>query len=122
MAHLGFERKQLGQALPADTNAVSIYSPGTDVETRIHCIVVCNVAASTASYRIFHDEDGTTYSTATALYYDFPMVTTVTTQILTFGDHDTGGLWMVNSAGNLAVRSSVASEICFTVYGEENPE
>jgi hypothetical protein len=120
MAHLGFERKQLGQALPADTNAVSIYSPGVDVETRIHCIVVCNVGG-TPAFRIFHDEDGTTYSTATALYYDVAL-TANETQVLTFGDHDTGGLWMGNSAGNLAVRSSVASEICFTVYGEENPE
>ncbi len=118
MAQLGFERKQLGQALPANTNVVSIYSPGTDVVTRIYCIVVTEVAGNTPTFRIFHDEDGTTYTSATALYFNMPMVV-ATPQILTFGDGDNDGLWMNNSSGNLAVRTSAASEINFTVYGEE---
>ena len=108
---------QLAQALPADTNAVSLYSPGTNVIAELTGLLVTNVTANTPSYRVFHDDDGTTYSTATALYYDNAMAAN-TTEYITFEPP----IWMADSTGNIAVRSSAASEITFTLYGIEHKD
>lgn len=121
MARTGFSRKQLGQIRPADTTAASIYSPGADDETRVFSVVVCNTTGSPVRYRLFHDEDGTTYDQTTALHYDVALPAN-TTDVVTFGDGDNGGIWMNDSSGNIAGRTSVASAITFTAYGEENIE
>ena len=110
--------KQLGQSLPADTNAVSIYSPGaTEVITEIRLIKICNVTSTTATFRLFHDDDGTTYSTATALIYDKAILGN---DFFSIGYEEGEGIWMANSSGNLAIRSGTASALNFTVYGIEN--
>ena len=104
--------KQLGQGTPADTNAASIYSPGDDTTGVIKEIFVCNTSASNRTFRIFVDDDGTTYSTATALYYDVAISANTTTQISTF-------IGMDNSAGNFAIRTSAANDLTFTIFGYE---
>ena len=109
--------KQLGQALPANDTAVSIYSPGTNVVAEISGLFIANVTSNTPTYRVFHDDDGTTYSTATALYYDVAMVAS-TTVYIPFDPP----IWMANSAGNIAIRTSAASEINFTLYGIEHED
>ncbi len=119
MAQLGFERKQLGQLRPANTTAASLYSPGIDIITRIYVIIVCNVTGSPVDYRIFHDEDGTTYDQTSALHYDIALPAN-TTDVVTFGQGDNGGIWMNNSSGNIAVRTATSSSLNFTCYGEEN--
>jgi len=116
-AHEVFE-KQLGQSTPADTNAASIYSPGTNVVTaQITAIVACNTSGSDATYRLFHDNDGTTYSTATALFYDEALAAN-STEIISVP------IFMNDPDGNIAIRSSSANDITFTVYGIEiiNPQ
>ena len=105
--------KQLAQLRPADTNAASLYSPPDNVTAELTRLVICNTTANTPSYRVFHDEDGTTYDQTTALFYDEPMVAN-TTQII-----DLTGIGMRGTAGNLAVRTSAANEITFTLYGVE---
>ncbi len=119
MTRIGFSRKQLGQSRPANTTAVSIYSPGSNIETRVHVVIVCNTTSSAATYRICHDEDGTTYDETTALMFDVSLGGNKT-DIVSFGEHDTGGIWMKNASGNLAVRTGTGNAINFTVYGEEN--
>jgi len=104
--------KQLGQSLPSDTTAVSIYSPGDGITARITDIYICNVTGSSADFRIFVDDDGTTYSTATALYYDVAQGANTTTHVET-------NLYMNNSSGNIAVRTDTNSALCFTIFGEE---
>lgn len=103
---------QLGQARPGDANAASLYSPADGIVTKVTNIAVCNTTGNTPSYRIFHDEDGATYDQTTALYYDNAMAANETEII----DVE---IYMANSSGNLAVRTSAASEITFTAYGEE---
>ncbi len=107
-----YQGLQLGQLTPADSNAASIYSPAAGIVTEITSIVVTNTDGSAHTYRIFHDEDGSTYSTATALYYDVGIAanTTVVLEPLAF---------MANEAGNLAVRSNSANNLTFTAYGKE---
>jgi len=100
--------KQLGQLLPADTNAASLFSPTEP--TIIKSIVVCNVTSTAYTFRIFLDDDGTTYSTATALFYDTAINGNETVELDVY--------WpMSDTAGNLAVRSSNASSINFTAFG-----
>ncbi len=103
----------LGQLRPADTTAVTIYSPVSGVHTKITRVVVCNTASTTQKFRIFLDNDGTTYDETTALFWDIPTPTDTTVEI-------EGGWWMNNSSGNLAVRTDSASAFTFTVFGVEN--
>lgn len=105
--------KQLGQARPADANAVSIYSPGAGVSTRIGSIAICNNTGSVAKFRIFLDDDGTDYDESTALYYDFSLAGNTTLMLNDLA------LFMNNSAGNLAVRTDTADALTFTVFGIE---
>ena len=104
--------KQLGQLMPTNTTAASLYSPGASTQTLIKSIVVCNTSAGAVTYRIFHDDNGTTYDTTTALYYDVSLAGN-TSIILSLN------LVMDDSTGNLAVRTSSANDLTFTCYGAE---
>ena len=106
--------KQLGQLRPADTNAASIYSPAAGVTVRIMAIVVSNTGGNPRAFRLFHDDDGTTYDASTALYWDEALAAN-TTKIIA-----APGIFMDDSSGNLAVRSDAANELTFTVYGIES--
>lgn len=110
--------KQLGQARPSDTSAASIYSPDAEeINTEITLIVVCNVSGAARTFRIFHDENGTTYDATTALFYDTPLNADETIEI----PYEEGsGIWMRDPSGNLAVRSDSGNGITFTVYGKEH--
>lgn len=105
-------RKQLGQLKPADTNAASIYSPPVGVTGTVQSIIVTNNTGSVATFRIFLDDDGTTFDESTALFWDEPIP--VGRAIVLKVD-----LPMSFTAGNLAVRSSVSDALTFTVHGEE---
>ena len=101
----------LAQSRPSDTNAVSAYAPPASTITQITKILVCNTTGNTPTFRIFLDNDGTTYDETTALYFDTAMSANGTTTI-------EGNWWM--NGGNLAVRTSAANELTFTVFGAEH--
>lgn len=115
--NLSRKGKQLGQLRPADTNAASIYSPASGVDTEILLIQVCNTTGSTAAFRLFHDDDGTTYDESTALEWDKPVPGT-NSVLLSY--EEGSGIWMSDDTGNLAVRSDTISALTFTVYGKED--
>lgn len=102
----------LGQLRPANTTAASIYTPGDGVIALIDSIVVCNTGAGPCLYRIFHDDDGTTYDQSTALYYDISLATKMAVVL-------EPGIYMANGSGNLAVRTNTANDLTFTVYGRQ---
>ena len=108
----GIQEKQLVQLRENSTTATSIYSPGTGVTAIIKTIIVCNQTASSATYRIFLDNDGTTYGNETALFFDVPIGANETDLIETY-------LPMANDAGNIAGRTNIANAITFTVAGAE---
>lgn len=109
---MALQEKQLGQLRPANTTAASLYSPGANTTTIIKSIVVCNQTASSAKFRIFIDDDGTTYDETTALFFDITIGANSTDQIDTF-------YAMNNSSGNLAVRTDTNSALTFTCFGTE---
>ncbi len=109
---MALQEKQLGQLRPANTTAASLYSPGASTTAIIKTIVVCNQTASSAKFRIFLDDDGTTYDESTALFFDIVIGANSTDQIDTY-------YAMNNANGNLAVRTDTNSALTFTCFGVE---
>lgn len=104
----------LAQSRPGNTTAVSVHSPLASSYTKITRVIVCNTASTTQKFRIFLDNDGTTYDETTALFWDITVPTDTTVEI-------EGDWWIDNSSGNLAVRTDSASAFTFTVFGTEFP-
>ena len=110
---MALQEKTLGQLRPSDTNAVSIYSPGVGVTAIIKTILIVNTSGAAASARLFLDDDGATYDESTTIGWDVPISTFRPEPLTMF-------LGMDNFSGNLAVRSSVANALTFTVSGAES--
>lgn len=105
--------KVLAQLRPADTNAASLYSPPDNITTDLTTLVICNQTGSVATFRVFLDDDGTTYDQSTAMFYDQSISANLT------WIEDLEGWGMNNTAGNLAVRSSANDALTFTLFGKE---
>ena len=105
-------RKQLGQLRPANTSAASLFTPGQSGQYKIYLIVIANTGSVSANASVYHDVDGTTYSTATAIQYGTPVDVGGSIH-LEFRE----GLADYQAAGNLGVQSSVADTLTFTAYG-----
>ncbi len=102
---------QLAQTRPSDTNNTQAYSPATGFIAEITSVFVANTTGSAATFRLYHDNDGTTYSEATALMWDVSVASGASVVV--------DDPIYLNSASNLAVRSSVGNALTFTVYGIE---
>lgn len=109
---MSIQEKQLGQLRPANTTAASLYSPPAATTWVGKNLMVCNTSGASATFRVFHDEDGTTYDETTALFWDAPIAAGETIIL-------TGLLAGFTDAGNVGVRSSAANAITFTLYGAE---
>jgi hypothetical protein len=103
--------KQLGQTQTAAATATSIYSPGAGVEATNLQLTCCNHTASADTIKVYQDDDGTTYTSATVLIDDLSIAAN-TTIVVGIGP-------MNNSAGNLAVESATANAVNFTLHGQE---
>ncbi len=110
---MAFQEKQLGQARENSTDAVPVYSPPTGIiATIVTSILVCNTTGSAAKYRLFHDNNGTTFDESTALFFDATIAANTTVDLEIF-------LAMDDSDGNLAYRTDTANALTITVYGAE---
>ena len=103
--------QQIAQSRPSDTSAVSVYT--ASILTEITKIVICNTTGSGATFRIFHDDDGSTFDQTTALYYDTAIGANATTVI----DAQPNSGLMVRNGGQIAVRSGTGNALNFTLYG-----
>jgi hypothetical protein len=104
--------KQMGQLRPANTTAASLFSPTRGYEYRIDVIYVCETAGATPTYRIFFDDNGTTYDQTTAIAYDLALTANQSKRV-------EGPFYMNDESGNLAVRTSAGSQITFTAFGDQ---
>jgi len=109
---MALQEKQLGQLRPANTTAASLYSPPALTTAIIKGLTICNTTATTATFRVFNDDDGSTYDETTALFFDAEIEGNVTISV-------TGYKAMDNSAGNFAVRTDTANALTFTLFGAE---
>lgn len=108
---MAIQEMQLGQQRNGGS-ATSIYSPGAGVTTVVKSITVCNTTSSATTFSIFLDDDGTTYTEATALFYGVELAANETVVLSVY--------WpMADAGGNLAVQGGDADAVTFTVFGLE---
>ena len=103
---------QLAQVRVSGTTAVTIFSPSKRDRYTIKSILIANTTASSVDFRLFHDEDGTTYDETTALFFDIPLSGNCTFLYQ-------GEIFMNDPAGNLAARTDTSLALTFTVYGND---
>lgn len=105
--------RQLGQLRPGNTSAASLFSPTVSGQYKVFSILIANSDAGAATASVYHDVDGTTYDQTTAIVYN-KSIATGDYLHLQFPD----GICDYQLAGNIGVKSSVASALTFTAYGE----
>lgn len=93
----------------------SAYSPADGTRARIFSILVANTSGSSVDYQICIDDNGTTYTAATAIAWNVPL-NDGATKTFDFGER---GVPLNESAGNIAVMSATNDAHTFTVIGEE---
>lgn len=107
--------KQLAQKRPSTTNAtVAIYKPKKR-KLVIKTIHVTNTTGNALAYYIYLDKDGSTYDASTALYNGVTLAANTTVM----HEFANGLPFDPDAAGNLAVKSSEANAINFTIDGIE---
>ena len=104
---------QLAQSRPSGTTAVTAYT-NANVRTEISRIYIANTTGSSAAFSLYHDDDGTTYSEATAIAFSAPIAANT---VVSFGFEAVGGGITVAPGGSLGVKTGTANAITFTVYG-----
>lgn len=109
---MSFQEKQLAQKRENSTNAVSVYSPGASTTAIIKTVILCNTSGATATFRLFLDDDGTTYDESTALAWDIDLDADSMVEMDLF-------IPMNDATGNFAYRSSVSNAITITLGGAE---
>lgn len=109
---MAFTPKQLAQARENSTNAVSVYSPGASTTGIIKNVTLSNTSGGDATFRIFQDDNGTTYDESTALFWNAPLPANTTVILPVYYP-------MNNSSGNFAYRTSAANAITITLHGVE---
>ena len=104
----------LGQVRGQSTIA-SAYSPAGGVRATIFLILVANTSGTSVDYQICIDDNGTTYTAATAIAWNVPLNNG---EIKTF-DFGEKGMPLNEAAGNIAVMSATNDANTFTIIGEE---
>lgn len=102
---------QLAQAR-ASASAATLFS--ASMRTEITRIFVTNTTTSSATFRLYHDDDGSTYDESTALFWDATVEGKSTVEIVS--DTDNGGIVLAGS-GNLGMYGGTDLALTFTVYG-----
>jgi hypothetical protein len=105
--------KVLGQAAPADTTAVALYTKSQDAIAKLGKLMICNTTGTNATCRVFVDDDGATYVAANAILYDKVVPLNDTIEV----DFDGGTLF--TASGTVGIRTGTNDALTFTLFGEE---
>jgi len=103
-----FQEKQLAQHRENSTSAVSIYAPASSETAIIKSVTLCNTTGSPATFRLFLDNDGTTYDQSTARCYDKSLAANESLEL---------SVYWIMTGGNLAFQNSINNAITITVDG-----
>lgn len=107
---MAIQEQQLAQHRENSTLAVSIYSPADGETAIIKTVTLCNTTGSASTFRIFVDNNGSTYNESTAKYFEASLPANSTLDISTF--------WVMNNpAGNFAFQNGTANAITITLDG-----
>ena len=102
----------LAQVRPSNTTAATAFT--ATLRTEITRVLVANTTGSAATFRLFHDDDGSTYDETTALIWDNSIATGAYVDLQAYLDGS--GITLMPS-GTLGVRSGTGSALTFSVYG-----
>tara|TARA_R110001583_G_scaffold8524_8_gene40884 strand:+ start:1181 stop:1516 length:336 start_codon:yes stop_codon:yes gene_type:complete len=103
------QEKQLAQAAGV-ASAASIYSPGSGETAVIKNVTIANVTAGVSTYSLHLDDNGASYTDATALFKAIPIAAGET--------HILSVYWPMNNAsGNLSAGCAVNNDCTVTVFG-----
>ena len=105
--------KQLAQARPSGTSAVSAYACPAATQAVVTTIIICNTTGSNVNASIYVDVDGTTYDATTAIM----MASVVAANTMLMIEFANGLPMNKNTAGNIAVQSSTGNALTFTING-----
>jgi glucose-6-phosphate dehydrogenase assembly protein OpcA len=102
--------KVLGQSNPSATTATTLYTVPSATQTVVSTIVVCNQAATAATYRIAIRPDGASLAAQHYVAYD-----------VTIGANDSTALTLGITLGDTDVITIYASSatLSFNAYGSE---
>jgi len=103
----------LAQSRLADTNAATLYT--ASIKTEITRIIIANTTGSAATFRLFHDQGGSTYDESNALIYDFSIASGAFFDSLQ--SFNTGNGITLVPTDTLGIRSGTGNALTFNVYG-----
>lgn len=107
--------RQLAQ-VAAPAVAATLLSPtGASSTLVVDKLIVCNFTATDSWVSIFHDEDGTTFDSTTALLFQFVLPGRSSIDITDV----TGPIILSNSNGALGHAARAATDLTVTAYGRE---
>jgi len=104
--------KVLGQAAPANTSNVDLYTVGAGKSAVISTLTITNDTGSAATARIFVRVGGATASAANALVYDTSFAANSVTG-LTFGI-------TLAATDVITVQTGTSNALTFMAFGQEN--
>jgi len=106
-----YEREEyLTQGTTIGTTAGSLFSPDAGAPVYLTRIWITNTDTKARQYSLYLDNDGVTYTTATA-------IANLVTLDPGAGEYVDLNIPMRNSAGNFAVKTSTAGSFTFTLFG-----
>lgn len=103
----------LAQIRPADTLTQAGFT--AQIGCEVTAIAICNSTGAAVTFRLHHDQAGSTYDISNALYYDTTIAANSTMWIR--AQSMGAGIQMANT-DSLGVRSSVANALTFSFYGQ----
>jgi len=103
----------LAQSRLSDTNAATLYT--ATIKTEITRIIISNTTGSAATFRLFHDQGGSTYDESNALVYDFSIASGAFFDSLQ--SFNTGNGITLVPTDTLGIRSGTGNALTFNVYG-----
>lgn len=107
----------LAQLRPGVTTPVTLFSAlelRAEVTLLIACIVPSAVSAD-LNVTVYHDDDGTTYTDDTAIMHETRLKLLQDGRLIQ-AQHPGSGI-IIKPGGSLAVQTSVADEVNFSLYG-----
>jgi len=104
--------KRLGQGRWNDANQHDLATLPAATQWNNLKLTIANTTGTAATYRICHDEAGTTFDATTALAWDvsLPANTTVTLSL---------GICSNTSGAKISVQNGTGNALTFTLYGME---
>ena len=103
----------LAQSRLSDINAATLYT--ATIKTEITRIIIANTTGSAATFRLFHDQGGSTYDESNALIYDFSIASGAFFDSLQ--SFNTGNGITLVPTDTLGIRSGTGNALTFNVYG-----